>query len=94
MEPEWSLDGKVAIVTGTAPGGIGETYAYTLATAGAAVICADINAEGAAAVAADIEADGGSAIAVGVDISDEDSVAAGSSTSPQQGPSRRSRSMG
>ena len=43
---KWLLDGKVAIVTGAAVGGIGETFAHSLADAGAAVVCADINLEG------------------------------------------------
>ena len=33
MQTDWSLDGKVAIVTGAAKGGIGG-YAHCLATAG------------------------------------------------------------
>ncbi|MFE2985724.1 SDR family oxidoreductase [Streptomyces sp. NPDC059262] len=71
---DWSLQGKVAIVTGAATGGIGETYARTLATAGAAVVCADIREESAAKVAAALEADGHRAVGVGVDITDPDSV--------------------
>lgn len=71
---DWSLDGKVALVTGAAPGGIGETYARTLAAAGAAVVCADIREDGAAEVAAGLEAEGHRAIGVGVDITDPDSV--------------------
>lgn len=71
---DWSLDGKVAIVTGAAPGGIGETYARALAAAGAAVVCADIRADGASKVADGLEADGHRAIGVQVDITDPDSV--------------------
>jgi len=76
MQPEWTLDGKVAIVTGAAKGGIGETYAHALAGAGAAVVCADINVDGAEVVAKDINADGGNALAVTVDIADAASVQA------------------
>ncbi len=72
----WDLTGKVAIVTGTAPGGIGETYAQHLAGAGAAVVCADINTEGAEAVAASIRDTGGKAVATQVDIVSDESVAA------------------
>jgi NAD(P)-dependent dehydrogenase (short-subunit alcohol dehydrogenase family) len=75
MSLDWSLTGKVAIVTGAAKGGIGEAYAHTLADAGAAVVCADVNVEGAKAVVADIHANGHRALAVQVDISSEDSVA-------------------
>jgi NAD(P)-dependent dehydrogenase (short-subunit alcohol dehydrogenase family) len=71
---DFSLDGQVAIVTGAAPGGIGETYARTLAAHGAAVVCADIRAGGAEAVAKQIEADGGRALGVAVDITDLASV--------------------
>ncbi len=73
---DWGLNEKVAIVTGTAPGGIGETYAQALAEAGAAVVCADVNAEGAAVVAKGIEAAGGRALAAAVDVADEVSVQA------------------
>ena len=70
----WRLDGKVAIVTGAAPGGIGETYAHCLAHAGAAVVCADIDGAGAAEVAKQIEVEGARALAAGVDIADEASA--------------------
>ena len=64
---------KVAIVTG-AGGGIGQAYAEALASEGAAVVVADINAEGAERVAKQIVADGGTAISVPVDVSDIDSA--------------------
>ena len=73
MSVDWSLDGKVAIVTGAAKGGIGEAYARTLSEAGASVVCADINVDGARSVA---EGLAGKALAVEVDIADESSVAA------------------
>ncbi|MCW2884071.1 MAG: hypothetical protein QOE54_4604 [Streptosporangiaceae bacterium] len=73
---DWSLTGKVAIVTGTAPGGIGETYARTLAAAGASVVCADISGPGAKAVAGFLTDEGHQAIAVTVDITDPASVEA------------------
>lgn len=71
---DWSLDGKVAVVTGTAPGGIGETYARALAEAGASVVCADIQADGAEAVAKALVGEGHRAVSVGVDITDPDST--------------------
>jgi NAD(P)-dependent dehydrogenase (short-subunit alcohol dehydrogenase family) len=73
---DWSLDDKVAIVTGTAPGGIGETYARTLAEARAAVVCADISEAGAKAVAEALVGEGHRAVAVTVDITDAASVEA------------------
>jgi len=65
------IDGKVAVVTGAATGGIGEAYAIALADAGASVVCADIDGERAEAVASKI---GNGAIAVRTDISDPESV--------------------
>src|SRR5438132_411694 len=74
MHPDWSLESKVAVVTGASRGGIGEAYAQTLAGAGAAVVCADIHLDGARVVADAVATDGGKAFAVRVDIADEDSV--------------------
>lgn len=76
MAVDFSLAGKVAIVTGACKGGIGEAYAKALSSAGAAVVCADINKAGADAVVSDIVASGAKAIAVAVDIADEASVQA------------------
>lgn len=70
-----NLTGKVAIVTGSASG-IGRTTATTLASAGAAVVIADLNIAGAQDTADRIVFAGGRAIAVQVDISDEAQVAA------------------
>jgi NAD(P)-dependent dehydrogenase (short-subunit alcohol dehydrogenase family) len=74
----FSLEGKVAIVTGAGgrPGGIGEAYAAALAAFGAAVATADCNAEGAEAAAERIRAGGGRAIGVTVDIANAGSVEA------------------
>jgi len=71
--PEFRTDGKVAIVTGAAAGGIGEAYARALALAGAVVVCADIDGGGAERAAAGI---GEGASAVRVDITDPASVSA------------------
>lgn len=68
-----TLEGKVAIITGSA-NGIGAATAYRLAQEGAAVVIADIDTDGAAARAETIASKGGTAIGVGVDIADESSV--------------------
>jgi NAD(P)-dependent dehydrogenase (short-subunit alcohol dehydrogenase family) len=76
QEPvSFSLDGKVAIVTGGA-GAIGPEYARALGEAGAAVVIADLNGEGAEAVAKELEREGLRAIGVEVDIASEESAAA------------------
>jgi 3-oxoacyl-[acyl-carrier protein] reductase len=62
---DWSLDGKVAIVTGAAKGGIGEAHANALAGAGAAVVCADVDVGRARAVADGIDAQGGKGLTGG-----------------------------
>ncbi|MBT2515344.1 SDR family NAD(P)-dependent oxidoreductase [Arthrobacter sp. ISL-30] len=58
-----SLNGKVAIVTGSGQG-LGLAYARELGRQGAAVVINDVNAETAANAVARIEADGGRATAV------------------------------
>jgi NAD(P)-dependent dehydrogenase (short-subunit alcohol dehydrogenase family) len=73
---DFTLTGKVAMVTGAAAGGIGDAYARALAEAGAAVVCADMNLAGAEAVAASINATGGRSIAVQTDIADQASTLA------------------
>jgi NAD(P)-dependent dehydrogenase (short-subunit alcohol dehydrogenase family) len=73
MTDRFALDGKVAIVTGAAAGGIGEAYAAALVDAGASVVCADIDASRAEAAATVI---GERAVAVTVDIGDAESVQA------------------
>ena len=74
QQPNWSLENKVALVTGTAPESIGETFALGLADAGATVICVDIQAEGADKVAQSINEAGGRAVAYGLDITDEQAI--------------------
>src|ERR1700736_6312233 len=76
MIVDFALDGKIAVLTGAALGGIGAAYAKALAEAGATVVCADVNEAGAKGVAEAILADGGKAVAAGVDITADSSVAA------------------
>jgi len=70
-----SLNGKVAIVTGSGQG-LGLAYARELARQGAAVVINDVNAETAAQAVAQIEADGGRATAVVVPVGTTDAAKA------------------
>src|ERR1700730_11205087 len=54
----YDMSGRVAVVTGAASG-IGEATSQLLASAGATVVCADINADGAEATLDDIKRAGG-----------------------------------
>lgn len=69
------LDGSVAIVTGAARG-IGRETAEMLASAGARVAVADLDATAAEAAAAAMRAAGLRAFAIAVDVADEASVEA------------------
>lgn len=66
---------KVAVVTG-AGRGIGEAYAKALASEGAAVVVAELDAEQGERVAKEIEAAGGRALFVRTDVGDEASTQA------------------
>jgi NAD(P)-dependent dehydrogenase (short-subunit alcohol dehydrogenase family) len=74
-DPELDLTGRVAVVTG-AGRGIGAAYATALASHGAKVVVADIDAEAAASCAKRLSADGHTAVDATVDISDRDSTLA------------------
>jgi rhamnulose-1-phosphate aldolase/alcohol dehydrogenase len=75
--PRGELSGKVALVTGGASG-IGRATARLLASFGAHVVVADLNADGAGEVADELVTRHGlrRALAVGVDVTDEAAVAA------------------
>jgi NAD(P)-dependent dehydrogenase (short-subunit alcohol dehydrogenase family) len=67
-----SLEGRVALVTGSASG-IGAASAAELAARGAKVAVADINDAGAGATVGAIEKRGGVAMAIHLDVSEEES---------------------
>ena len=71
------LEGKIAIVTGSAQG-FGKGIAESMVAEGAYVVVADMNAEGAKATAEELCAayGKGTAISVGANVSDEESVKA------------------
>jgi NAD(P)-dependent dehydrogenase (short-subunit alcohol dehydrogenase family) len=67
------LQDKVSIVTGAASG-IGKATAINFAKEGAAVMCADINADGAEATARQIADTGGEAASIKANVANEDDV--------------------
>ena len=71
----FSLDGKVALVTG-AGSGLGRQFSEVMAEAGADVACADIDEESAKAAAAVVEGLGRRGTAIGCDVTAEAEVEA------------------
>ena len=71
--PVINLSGKTALVTG-AGSGIGRASAVRYAQAGAAVMCADIDADGAKLTAETIRGEGGAAASLQLDVTDETAV--------------------
>ncbi|QFU77842.1 SDR family oxidoreductase [Halioglobus maricola] len=76
MDGLFSLEGKVALVTG-ASSGLGAHFAKILAAAGATVVAAARRQEKLETLVADITAAGGQAAAVGMDVTDAASVTEG-----------------
>lgn len=70
-----SFENKLAVITGAGQG-IGEGYAKELATRGAKVVVADLNAQQGERVVSEIRAAGGEAMFVAVDVSSPDSAQA------------------
>jgi NAD(P)-dependent dehydrogenase (short-subunit alcohol dehydrogenase family) len=70
-----SLEGKVALVTGTGPN-IGSGLALMLAKYGAKVACNDMNPDAAAAAVKRIERNAGTAMSIPGDVTDEETVKA------------------
>lgn len=72
---KYSLEGKVAVVTGGGQG-IGRAISIAFAQAGAKVACLDLISENATQTAHEINAMGGTAIGIQVDVSNEPSTQA------------------
>jgi 3-hydroxybutyrate dehydrogenase len=70
------LQGKVAVITGSASG-IGKEIAATFVREGAKVVIADLNKDGADATARELAGTDGSAIGVAMDVTDEAQVEVG-----------------
>ncbi len=73
--PRYSLDGRIALITG-ASSGLGAHFARLYAAAGAAVIIGARRVEPVNALADEINAAGGKALAVALDVTDEASIIA------------------
>lgn len=70
------LQGKAALITGAAPGGIGAATARRFCEEGARVVLADFNVAGAETVAAALSKEGFDIVALPLDLGDEQSIKA------------------
>jgi NAD(P)-dependent dehydrogenase (short-subunit alcohol dehydrogenase family) len=77
------LDGKIAVITGTA-NGIGRASALRFAEEGASIVGADVSSDANADTARMVEEAGGKMIEVTVDVIDDESVAAMFATAQQR----------
>ena len=75
MNPTYDFTGQVALVTGAA-GGMGLDTARAFATAGAAVVLADVDGDAARSAADELGKAGHDALGLTCDVADEDQVAA------------------
>jgi NAD(P)-dependent dehydrogenase (short-subunit alcohol dehydrogenase family) len=75
MNPQYTFDGQVALVTGAASG-MGLAAARAFAEAGAAVVLADVNKEAVDKAAEELTDAGHQAIGVVCDVTDEEQAAA------------------
>lgn len=73
QQPDFSVRGKVVIVTGSARG-LGLEFAKSLAAGGAKLVCVDLDQRTVDIAAERINREGGAAIGVGCDISDASAV--------------------
>lgn len=76
MEPNFKLDGKVALITG-ASGGLGQQFARCLAGAGAVVALAGRREEPLQALAREFAAKGIAATVIIMDVTDQESIRQG-----------------
>jgi NAD(P)-dependent dehydrogenase (short-subunit alcohol dehydrogenase family) len=74
-QPRYSLEGRIALITG-ASSGLGAHFARLFAAAGAAVVIGARRVERVAALADEITAGGGKALAVALDVTDAASITA------------------
>jgi NAD(P)-dependent dehydrogenase (short-subunit alcohol dehydrogenase family) len=73
MSELFDLTGKVAVVTG-AGAGLGARFSRALASAGASIVCSDINTEHAERTAAKLTEDGFKAVGIHADVTNEADV--------------------
>src|SRR3990167_7124411 len=83
VQSRFSLQGRVALVTGAGPGPVA-LFPAVLAEAGAKVVCVAPRLEGVEAVAAAIREKGGQAMACVMDVTDRESLKLAYDTSERE----------